>query len=257
MRVSRFWWRVAGSGVLMLLAVGAPARAQSGDARDLVKRGLEALPRVPFVAKLKLTVSQGPVREMVLSHKVVGAARASYLEVTSPVDLQGMRFLFLERSQGASEQFIKVAAARKAVQVADEVRKHPFLGSTFYIADLVEPEVDASTYSYVGEEEILGRRCKLVESTPKKPESAIYAKTIIAVDPKDLLILKRLFLGEGGKTLKAWTVEKVEKVDGFWTILDQRMKNVQDQSESRLEVIEVKYNLDLPDSTFTEKHLVR
>ena len=57
--------------------------------------------------------------------------------------------------------------------------------------------------------------------------------------------------------MKVWTVEKVEKIDTFWTIMAQRMSNVQNNEQSRLDVDSVKYNVDLPDVMFTPKYLLR
>ena len=56
---------------------------------------------------------------------------------------------------------------------------------------------------------------------------------------------------------KVWTVDKLEKVDGIWTPLHQRMKALQDNSESEMELFEVKYNVELPDELFTRGHLLR
>lgn len=244
---------------LILLIGSAPGQsvAQSDEARDLVKRALEALPRVSFEAKMKVSVAHGGVRELDLRHKFVNGARASYLEVYAPPDLEGMRFLFLERPGGIPEQYMKIAGTHKIIQVSPELRKHPFLGSDFYVADLIEPQLDAFTYSFVGENDVNGRHCKLVESVPKDPATALYAQTVIAIDPVDLLVMKRLFLGAEGKLLKVWRVEKVTKIDGYWTLQDQRMKNVPDDTESTLEITKVKYNVDLPDDMFTPKYLAR
>jgi len=234
----------------------APAYAEEGDARDLVKRALDALPKTSFTANLKLTTPQG-VRDLTLNHKLVDGARSSYLEVVAPPELQGIRFLFLEKTGGPPEQYMKVAAAKTVVRIADEVRKQPFLGSTFYVADLVEPAIDDFTYKYAGEFEVLGRKTMLVEAVPKNPEKEVYSKTVFAIDPKDLLVLRRQFFDQKGAVVKVWTVEKVEKVDGYWTIMDQRMTNVQNNEQSRLAVEEVKYNVELPDRMFTPKFLLR
>lgn len=238
-----------------MLAVAHPATAQEMDARELVKRVMEALPKVAFTSKVNLTTPSGP-RLIELNHKFVDGARASFLELVAPEELKGIRFLFLERLNAPSEQYMKVAAAKTIVRVANEVRKQPFLSSTFYIADLIEPPLDDSTYKYVGEETLLGRRCMLVEATPKDPSKAIYGKTILALDPKDLLALRRQFYDHKGQILKVWTVETVEKIDDIWTLKQQRMTNTQTDEQSRLEVQEIKYNVELPDSMFVPKFLL-
>ena len=251
--------RILGGSIvaLALAVVGVgSAQAQDATAKDLVRKVVDSLPKVPFEAKLRLS-SPGNVRELTLSHKLVGGARASYLEVTAPEDLKGIRFLFLEHLDKPSEQYIKVTASRRAVLVADEVRKQPFLGSAFYVADLIEPPLDAFNYKFTGEETVLDRQTKLVESTPLKPADALYSKTINSLDPKDLLALRREFFDSKGRLLKVWEVKKVEKLDGNWTIMDQSMTNVQEQTTSRLETVSVNFNVVLPDSMFTPNYLLK
>jgi hypothetical protein len=248
--------RVAAFAAL-LTVLQAPAFAQSDEARTLVQNVVAALPKVPLVAKLELTVEGEEAREIQLRAKFVGGARASYLEVLAPESLAGMRFLFLQPAKGENAQYMKPAFSRSSVRVSGEIRQRPFLGSVFYVSDLVEPSVDNFTYNFVGEEELLGRKCKLVEAVPKQPADEVYGKTILALDPKDLLILKRQFFDPSGKLLKVWTIEEVQQVDGAWTLAKQKMTNVQENVSSRLDTLEIEYNADIKDVVFTPKYLLR
>jgi outer membrane lipoprotein-sorting protein/D-Tyr-tRNAtyr deacylase len=240
-----------------LLLVGVQARADDEAARQLVKKVLDALPKEPFVASIKLSVADEAARSLGVSQKIIAGSRASYLEVVGPEELAGIRFLFLQPTDGPAEQYIKVPASRVAVQVSDEIRTQPFLGSAFYVSDLVEPELGYFTYSFVGEEELLGRKCKLVEAKPKKPGDEIYGRTVLALDPNDLLILRRQFYDRDDKLIKVWTIEKVDKVDGHWTMLEQKMENLKDKAVSELDVETIKYGADLDDKMFTPKYLLR
>jgi hypothetical protein len=240
-----------------VLGLSVPALADDGAAGDLVRRVVDAIPKVPFTAKLRLSSASFEAREIAMSRKIVGDAHGSYLEVTAPSMLEGIRFLFLERPGGPNEQYIKVAASRSSVRVSAEVRRQPFLGSTFYVSDLVMPELDRFTYRFVGERELLGRKCRLVEMTPKAPAEEVYPKTVLALDPGDQIILQREFFDRSGSLFKVWTIDEVEKIDGFWTLTGQEMANVQDKSKSRLDVLAVTYNAELPDVMFTPKYLLR
>jgi outer membrane lipoprotein-sorting protein len=102
-----------------------------------------------------------------------------------------------------------------------------------------------------------GRRCKLVESLPLSPADEPYSKVVMAVDPTDLLIMRTQFFDQKGRLLKVWTVDKLEKVDGYWTPLVHSVANVQDKTRSKLEINEIRYNIDIPDEVFTKPHLER
>jgi outer membrane lipoprotein-sorting protein len=93
--------------------------------------------------------------------------------------------------------------------------------------------------------------------TPKKPEDSVYGKTILALDPADLLVLGRRFFDAKGRLQKVWTVDKVEKVDGIWTLRGQELADLQEKTRSRLDVEQIEYNVKLPDDMFTTKYLLR
>ena len=260
MRAGGFGRRSAGAflgGICCAALASAPASAAEPDAQDLMKRTLEALPRTPFVARVKLTGDVRGKRELVVKHKIVEGARATYLEVVAPEFLVGMRFLFQERVGLPPVQYMRYVSTAVPVLIAHRTRAEPFLGSTFYLADLAEPELDAFTYTLVGNETVDGRACKLVEATPKEPEKEVYGKVIVTIDPNDLIILRRKFFDQEGHALKEWSATKVEKVDGNWTVRDQRMKFLPGNLESRIEMTEITYGAEIPDSVFTKENLAR
>ena len=47
----------------------------------------------------------------------------------------------------------------------------------------------------------------------------------------------------------------LDKIDGNSTPLVQKMVNVQDKHESQLQLLEVKYNAELPDEMFQRSYL--
>lgn len=236
---------------------GAAGAADNADAAALVAKAIEALPKASFAASIKLSTGTGEPATMDLKQKYMSGTRGGYLEVTGPSDLIGIRHLFLEPRQGRSKQFLKLTASRTLVSVAEETREQPFLRSNFYVADLVEPPVDAYTYSFAGDLPTGGRNCKLVASVAKNPKKEVYSKIVAAIEPNDLVVMRREFFGKDGKLLKTLTVDKLEKIDGNWTPMLQTMKNAQDNSVSTLEVTSIKYGVEIPDEVFTPDYLRR
>ena len=244
-----------GCAVLCATLAPVPGRAEDAAARELVQKVHDTAPKTPFAAKATLTSDRGFVRELDLKHKHLNDVEASLMEVTAPMDLKDTRFLLLDSEKGQDEQFIYSPAARRAVRVGPQTRKQAFLGTEFAVGDLVQPEVDDATYRFVGDEDIGGRKCKLVEATPKDTEDAMYSKSIIAIDPADLLVVRTQLVDEKGALYKVWTMVKVEKIDGVWTPVVQRMEDVQEKHWSEITLSEVKYNADVPDDTFSRQNL--
>lgn len=237
--------------------IAAPSWATGGDALSLVRAAVDSLPSASFQSKITLTTPQGPRFLELAQKRRPDGARLGYLEVVGPADLAGIRHLFIESKDAPPAQYLKLTASRSIVRVAAETRAQSFLGSTFYIADLVEPPTDGWRFEFVGDVELLGRPCKLVEGTPLTPEAEIYGKVVAAIDPADKVVLRRQFFDKKGNLFKTWQVEKLVKVQGFLTPLVQDMRNIQDGSESRLEITEIQYGVEIADSVFTPEHLKR
>jgi hypothetical protein len=246
-------------GGLLVAALALPGRvaAEDPEARALVQRTKEALPREPFTARVRLSGDVRSDRELSVRHKVVDGERATYLEAVAPEHLVGMRFLFRERPDKPPLQYMRYIASTMPVLISREMAAERFLGSTFYLADIAEPDLDAFTYTFVGEETINGRPCKLVESVAKDPNTEVYGKVVHAIDAKDLIVVRRRFFDKSGKPIKQWSADKIEKVEGYWTVRDQRMKMLTGNEESRIEMTEIDYGTEIDDSIFTKEYLVR
>jgi hypothetical protein len=70
-------------------------------------------------------------------------------------------------------------------------------------------------------------------------------------------VLRAEFFDKKRDLFKVWTLDRVEKVNGNWTPYLQRMKNVQQKTESTLELVDIQYGVTLPDEMFTRSYLER
>lgn len=235
-----------------------PACADEESPRDFAARVLEAMPSTSFVARMRLTTPGGLFRDLTMSRKKLGKdLDARYLEVTGPINIKDTRYLFHDRTDGEDEQFMYLPVLQRMVRLSKQTRREPFLGSDFYVHDMIRPALDDFTYAFVGERTVDGRRCRLVESVPKDPERELYGKSIAAVDPQDLLVLRVELYDKENTLFKVLTVERIEKVDGHWTALVQRMENAQDETASRLDILEIQYDVPILDDVFEIAHLLR
>jgi outer membrane lipoprotein-sorting protein len=241
-----------------MTAVAAAAAADDPEARALVIKMRDSVPSIAATADVTLSSGGGWVRKIKLSSKVVGEDRATLLEVTAPGDVAGSRYLLLERTVGPDRQFMYLPAlTSRVIEVTDEARREPFLGSDFYVSDLIAPDVNSFTYAFVGDEEIKGHKCRLVEAKVKEGAAAPYPRTVFAIEPDALVVWRAQAYDAKDKLFKVWTLEKLEVIDGQKTPVEQTMRNVQANSESTLVLTNVKYGVDLPDSTFSKSRLAR
>jgi len=242
---------------LLCCAAAFAAEPANDDARALVKRVVDAVPTVPYVSRMELTTPGGLVREFDMNGKhLENGVDARYIEVTGPMNLKDTRYLLYEHSERRDDQYVYIPFMKRVVRLSEKTRSEPFLGSTFFVNDMIKRELDDYTYRFVGDETIGQRACRLVESTPKHPEDEMYSKAILAIDPLDLVVM-RAQLFKGDQLFKVHTTDALEKIDGYWTPRLQTMRNLEDNDASQLTTVEIKYNAPIGDDMFREAYLGR
>lgn len=243
--------------VLALLTLPALGSA-SDDAKALVQKVIDGAPKVPSVTHMELSTPGGLLREFTVSRKTLAnGIDARYLEVTGPMNLKDTRYLFYDRSERRDDQFMYLPFMRRIVRLSEQTRREPFLGSTFFVDDLVERPIDDFQYRFVGEETVNQRQCRLVEITPVHPEQEPYSRVVAAIDPVDLVVVRGQLYAHDGTLYKVHSVGRLEKIDGYWTPLEQTMDNLHDRTSSRLVSTETQYNAPIGDEIFREAYLGR
>jgi len=249
----RFFSMAALVAAAILPSLGGPTAAADDDPRDLLRRVLDQGAPKPTEAIIRISSGGGQAREIELRRKRGGGTDHIRIDVVSPYNYKGISYLFLETA-GQHDHYSFLPALRRTMRISADALNQPFLATEFYVADMIPPNLDANTYRFAGEEEVAGRKCRLVESVPKSAGNALYGKTILAIDPTDLIVVRTQFFDVDLKPLKVWAAQKVETVDGVLTALDQSMTTA-DGDEWRLEITKIQYGADLNDIDFSPSGL--
>jgi hypothetical protein len=246
---------VLGITLAMCLLISRGAAAEERSAQALMRKVFDQV-KISFVAKMKLSSRDGLEQILNVSHKQFPRANATYMEVTQPFSMKDTRFLSWDRDDSADEHYTYVPMVKRSVQVADWTLKSSFLGSTFYMIDIAVPDMDEYEYDFNGKSQA-GETCIGVEAAVKQTEDEPYSRIDYCVDEEKLLSVRTEFFDPQGGLLKVWRADKLEKVDGVWTPILQTMTDVQAQTESQLEILEIQMHVEPPDKVFRKAYLDR
>jgi len=173
----------------------------------------------------------------------------------APADVRGTSFMNWSYADGRDDdQWIYLPALKRTKRISSDGKSDYFMGSDFTYDDLGDRHPDEDTHTLLREETHEGKACWVVESIPKE-EDYMYSKTIIWVMKDNYLGLRREFYDEDGDLLKILTIHKFDNIDGFWTILETEMKNVQKDHKTNMAFNNVQINQGIPDSRFTERSM--
>jgi hypothetical protein len=172
------------------------------------------------------------------------------LRFTYPADLKGTALLTHEQGGGDDDQWLYLPSIKRVKRIASSNQSGSFMGSEFAYEDLVVRQIDKYTSRYLGDEEIDGKDCYVIERTPKNKNSG-YSKVIRWRMKSNLQELKTDYFDRKGELLKQRTMEGHRLLDGFWRVKKIAVKNVQTNKYSTLTFDAVKVKLNLLEHQFS------
>ena len=173
----------------------------------------------------------------------------------TPADVRNTSFMNWSYTDGRSDdQWIYLPALKRTKRISSDSKGDYFMGSDFTYDDLGDRHPTQDTHKLLLEESVEGKICYVVESIPVESDY-MYSKILTWVMKDNFLALKREFYDERGNLLKILTIKKYDKIDGFWTILETEMHNVQKNHKTLMQFTDVQKNKGIPDSKFTERSM--
>lgn len=257
-RISRVFLLTFLVGISTLSAFAAD---EAGDGTDLAQRVYDR-PDGADVASTGMMVLTEPgheprVRQMYIFRQDSGeGAVNSLIRFASPPDIENTGLLTLDRAGDETDQWIYLPALDRSRRIAASRKGGRFVGSDLYYEDLRDRPVAKDKHRLLGQESIQGVTCDVLESVPVDPDNSVYGKRVRWVHPQTLIPLQVEFYDESGKTpVKRSEVHRIEKVQGYWTVMDSTMTDLESGHQTRTTVEKVVYDQQLPADLFSRQAL--
>ena len=205
------------------------------------------------------------VRETLGYRRYYGEEKRTVLFYESPKNVKGTGFLTYDYPDAAREddQWLYLPALRKVRRISASDRGDYFLGTDLTYEDMKkEGKVTLEDYQRktLGAEQVDGKRCYVVESTPVSEEVAKelgYGRVLGYVDPEIWMTRRSEFWDPKGKRLKTIHTRDIRKVDDIWTAHRLEVENHKTQHKTVFTFSEVDYKAPVRDDVFTERALRR
>lgn len=174
----------------------------------------------------------------------------------APSRVKGQKMLMLNHADDIWAYFPRTKRVRK---LATHAKKQKFEGSDFSNEDLGSGDSFTKDYDakLIGSESKEGAECYKVEMTKKADSDISYSKLMIWVRKDDFVPLVIDYYDDKNpdRVLKTLTQSNIKVIDGVPTGTKMVMHNHGDNTNTTIELKEVKYNIPLEDELFTERGL--
>lgn len=185
-----------------------------------------------------------------------GGNQKYYTYFKKPSDVSRMSFMVHKQADGNDARWIYVPAVDLIKPISADDKNSSFVGSDFSYEDVSGRHWTEDNHTLVNADgDLDGTPVFIIESVPKDEGYDGFAKKISYIDKASYLPLKEEYFNDKGEMIKTFTAEKIEDIDGIKTVTVRRMDNLEKGTHTIVEFNDIKYDVGLDESIFTERYL--
>lgn len=182
-----------------------------------------------------------------------GADQKFYVYFKEPADVRRMAYLVWKKDQGDDDRWLFLPALNLERRIAPGDKRTSFAGSDFFYEDVSGRNLKEDSHELVETTDT----AYVVLNKPLNPSSVEFAEYKVWVDKTTFLPMKSEYLDKNGKLYRTVVSEKVETIDGIPTVMEAVTTDLVTGSSTRNTFSNVKYNLGLKPTIFTQRFLRR
>lgn len=247
MKKTLVFWVVS----IMLVSIFAPVALGALSAEEIIKRRDDNEFIDTAMVESEMIIVNGNRR--------ITKTMTSYVEgdnglvvFSNPRD-RGTKFL-----KRGEDLWMFFPEAEDLVKISGHMLNQGIMGSDFSYQDVMESDKLTELYDFelIGEEEIDGRLCYILEGTAVEGKDVSYYRRKSWVDKERFVGLKEELYARSGRLLKLMTVEQVEEIEGRWYPIESVMEDkLRRNTRTEFIVTSIKFNPEIPAGTFTLENL--
>lgn len=234
--------RVAVGVLILLLAV---IRTSAQDAREIVQKSHDIVKVSAFEAVSTLTISDAKGNQRIrkssmASMSLPDGTEKRIIKFITPAEVRGTGILIFDYPEKSDDMWIYLPALRKTRRIVSREKSKSFMGSEFSNANMTAPGLDDFNYQLLDHEQIDGKNCFRVESTPLSGDLEDvygYGKSISWVDENTYLVYRIHYFdfdGEHFKTINHKGFKELNQEHGRYMVTEMEAINHQNKRRSTM-----------------------
>ncbi len=249
--------------VIVVTVLGSgPTYDAEDPAVQCVRRNL---PRKTSIQTVRFVTRDRLGEETVTRAKVLGKLyedghRRVVTRFREPADVRGVAFLLIERD-GRNDIFLYAPELRKTKRVSARAAGNSLFGTDFSYEDFerLQGLRTSSETTRQPDRELDGKPVYVLETRPSEAEESVYGRILTLVDPETCLPLKSESYEHGERPRKVLTIKRdqIVQIGEIWVAKEIVMRDVRDQTETRLIVESIEIDEPIPDKRFRQTELER
>jgi len=246
---------ILGLSILLLISV---LFGQELTGEDIIKKVNELFNPETSFAKSKMTIvtTSGSKRTFVSESWSKNKGEKNLVRYLEPKRVKGQAILMLNNADDIWSYFPSTQRVRK---LATHAKKQKMQGSDFSYEDMGSGDAFINDFipKRLKDDKMQDHDCFKVELIRKQESDHSYSRMILWIIKENFVPVVIDYFNEDDPTLweKRMVQSDIRIIDGIPTAMKAIMYNKRDNTQTELELLEVKYNLPLDDDMFSERNL--
>lgn len=193
-----------------------------------------------------------------------GEEKRAVIFYTDPANVKDTGFLTYDYPEADKEddQWLYLPALRRVRRISSSNRGDYYLGTDLTYEDIkLDTRLSGEmNWERVGEEDVDGAHCIIIEARPKTPEIAHelgYSRYRAWVDPQIWMSRRTTAWDTNGNHLKTVAWQDFIEIDGIWTVQRMFTENHKTGHSTLMEFSNIDFKTPIDDDKFTERALKR
>ncbi len=208
-------------------------------------------------AAMKIYDSQGRIRERefkILRKDVEdGGEQYYYVYFFRPGDVRKTVFMVHKHIDRDDDRWLYLPALDLVKRIAATDKRTSFVGSHFFYEDVSGRSPQDDNHELEKETD----KYYILKNTPKDADIVEFSYYYVWIDKNTFLPMKAEYYDKGGKLYRRMTVLSVKNIQGFPTVVEAKMEDLNSGGYTILKFLKVQYNKNIPKRIFTERYLRR
>ena len=243
---------------ILILASGLYSQELTG--RDIIQKVNDLINVETSYSKSKMTITttSGQKRTFISESWTKDKGEKNLVRYLEPARVKDQAILMLNNADDIWMFFPRTQRVRK---LATHAKKQKMQGSDFSYEDMGSGETFINDFEAerLEDEQKQGFDCYKVKLTRKPGNDISYVQMIIWVRKDNFVPVVIDYYDEDApeRVLKTLIQSDVKVIDGIPTAMKFVMIDKNNNSQTEMEILDVKYNIELDDRMFTERNLKR
>ncbi|USE35573.1 outer membrane lipoprotein-sorting protein [Endozoicomonas sp. SCSIO W0465] len=206
-------------------------------------------------ARMKITDNQG--RQQLRQFTILrlnqerGGRQDMMVFFSRPSDVSGTVFRVVRQPGADDDRWLYLPALDLVKRISSGDQRTSFVGSDFFYEDVSgrDPQADIHQLKETTANQYV------LHSQPKDAGAVEFAHYISWIDRSTLLPMKVEYTNQQGSVYRRMEVDKIEDMQGFPTVLQATISDLERGSTTVMQMRGIRYDLGLPATIFSERSL--